>query len=670
MYQVLKKYRRRLMAFFAVGLMVAFLIPTMSGRSGQGGAASAPAGTVAGQTVYMIDLHNAQQEWDILKRDIQVSTDGYSVQPLASMLGQLDNQNVQRNSELYFRLRNEAIRIMQEVDANPALYMLLQKEATQMGIFVARDRVDDLYNRLNRARAFNLDMKRPENVQIVKQALSNFLMVQDAFGHAAGVIKASQPYRDYELATGAQEMKVNAVEFAAADFSGKLTDPTRQQLQEQYDKWVEVDREMADATTDPFGFGYRFPSRVKLQYLCIPASELRKAVEMRQPSGRWEVDARKYHLLNEAQFSATTQEASATGPTTRRVIKPFEEVRKEVMESLIRPEIEKLQGEVSRYVSGVLAADWNASQTVGVAKEPSSLGVSYQSYEYLQKLAADVRGRFHVALTIEQWSDYLSQRDLATKGGIGLSRTIAQIWMPRYAMLDSKAEKAVVDREQRQTPGLPKALEFWQPSQMLKDEANNVYVFRLTASDKARKPTGLDEVIIQVEKDWRLAQSMKLAREGADAFLATAKEKGFATIAQAAKKQFLSSDYFSRSSQVVMGLRLVDDAAVARFTSEAATLLAMKTKDYPRPVAVLELPHDGRVFVAQLDDVRSRLTPDILGLASQAMGERFVAELRTLFSTQWFDYQNVVKRMKYVPGKRSGEPMPVEDNSPPNFPTL
>ncbi len=645
MYQVLKKYRRRLMAFFAVGLMVAFLVPTMSGR-GQT-RSNTPAGMIDGKTVYVTDLVNSQQEWELLKRNLLVGSEGYGARPLASLFGPMAAQQIEEHRDLY---------------------MLLQKEAANMGMFVSRTRAEEL---LKQVRVVGMEMRSLDNVEFVKRTLANFLMVQDAFGHAADVIKVSQPYRDYELATRFQEMKVNAVDFAAADFALTVPTPTKEQLQEQYDKWVEVDRETADPSTDAFGFGYRFPSRAKLQYLCIPATELRKAVEARQSPARWEVDARKYYLVNQAAFSATTQETSATGPTTRRIIKPFEEVRKDVMEAMIKPEVEKLQGEVYRYVSGVLSADWATFQAPTGTTQPSSMGVAYQSYDYLQKLAKDVQTRFHVSLTIEQWSDYLSQRDLLTKGGIGMSRTIAQIPMPRYAMLDPKADKAVVEREQRRTPGLPKALESWQPSQMLRDEANNVYVFRLTASDNARKPSGLDEVKEQVEKDWRLAQSMKLAREAADAFMAAAKEKGFATTTQASKKPLLTSDYFSRRSQVILGLHLVDDAAVGRFVSEVATLLAMKTKDDPKPVAVLPLPRDARVFVTQLDDVRSRLTSDVVQMASQAMGEQLVRELQNLFSTQWYDYQNVVKRVKYIPAKSEGEALPpVDDNSPANWPSL
>lgn len=644
MYQVLKKYRRRLMAFFAAGLMVAFLVPTMSGRGQTRG--NTAAGTIDGKTVYVTDLVNSQYEWEALKRNLIIGPEGYGMRPLAALFGPA----------------------AQQIEEHRDLYMLLQKEAAGMGMFVSRDRVDEL---LKQVRVVGIDMRGLDNVEFVKRSLANFLMVQDAFGHAADAIKISQPYRSYELATRFQQVKVNAVDFAAADFAGKLPDPTKEQLQEQYDKWVEVDRETADPSTNPFGFGYRFPSRAKLQYLCIPATELRKAVEARQSPERWEVDARKYYLVNQAAFSATTQETSATGPTTRRITKPFEEVRKDVMEAMVKPEVEKLQGEVYRYVSGVLSADWTAFQTSTGATQPSSMGAAYQSYDYLQKLAKDVQAKFNVALTIEQWSDYLSQRDLETKGGIGMSRTIAQISMPRYAMLDPKADKAVVEREQRRSPGLPKALELWQPSQMLRDEANNVYVFRVTASDSARKPTGLDEVKQQVEKDWRLAQSMKLAREAADAFLAAAKEKGFATTVQASKKVFLTSDYFNRTSQVIMGLHLVDDAAVGRFVSEAATLLAMKTKDDPKPLAVLALPRDARVFVAQLEDVRSQLTSDIVPMASQAMGEQLVRELQNLFSTQWYDYQNVVKRVKYVPAMSEGDALPPPDeNSPANFPSL
>lgn len=643
MYSVMKKYRRRLMAFFAAGLMIAFLIP-MTGRIGQGGPGKTVIGTTDGQKIYAVERINAQQEWDLLRRDVLVGPG----RPLALNLG---------------------MQAYQQIEEHPDLYMLLQREARQMGVFVPQQRVEEIY--ASKALHINRQLARYDEVQFVKRALANFLMVSEAFGRAADAVKVSQPYCDFELATRGQQMRVDAVEFTAADFTSKLSPPTAEQLQELYDKWVDVDPQRTDPATNPAGLGYRFSDRVKLQYLCIPYAELHKAVESRQRPDRWEVDARIYYAKNKPAYTATTQQVvpPATQPTTLRVQKSFEEVRKEITDYLIGVEVEKLQGEVYRYVSGVLSSDYQAFAAAAGKAPVSSEGVAYNEYSYLQKLAADVQQRFNVTLSIEQWSNWLSQRDLAAMGKVAAARTTTGIEMPFYATLDPKADKATVEKLQRRNPGLPRALEILQPSQIMKDEANNVYVFRLLATDKARKPTGLDEVRAQVQKDWYLLQTMKLAREAADAFLAQAKAKGFATATQQAKKPLLSSDYFNHGT-LVLGLHLADDAAAERFTSQAAGLLAMRTSEDIHPISVIELPRDGRVFVAQLGDVRSLLPADAMARIRVAAVDGLRGQLQMLLRNAWFDYGDVVKRMKYVPSKNAEDVVPVEDTSPANWPSL
>jgi len=532
-----------------------------------------------------------------------------------------------------------------------------------MGAYVPAQQVDALYERCSVHVANPTD---PLMVQSVKRALANLLMIERAFEDAASTVKVSAPVRDYEIAMRAQEIKVSAVEFDGAEYAAKVAAPSDAQLQELYNRFADVDAETSpDLRDNPFGIGYRFPHRVKLQYIEVPRAEIRKSVENERSTYDWNVAASIYYKTHQEEFSTTTRPAgaSATAPTTR-VARTFSDAHKDALEAVIVPEVERRQTDIQRYINAVLTEDyalWNDKST----SRPTSLKVPYNDYAYFQKLAAELQQRYHIAARVETMGSLESRRALMQKGELAQVTTFGGISLPIYATLTT----AEYEKLQKRIPSLPRPLEVCQPSQSLNSAEKDLFFFRVVEIDPARKAHDLGEVKEQVARDWRLMESVKLAKAAAEEFLAAARTKGFESQAQALKKLSLKSEFFRRGMPVV-GMHM-DDALADRFQVQAAGLLALKARGDLQPMIIIELAKEGRVFATRLDDVLAQLKPEHVAYMEVAATEQLERELQQRLQSRWFDYANVVKRLGYVAENKDESASPVpESESPADWPQL
>jgi hypothetical protein len=83
------------------------------------------------------------------------------------------------------------------------------------------------------------------------------------------------------------------------------------------------------------------------------------------------------------------------------------------------------------------------------------------------------------------------------------------------------------------------------------------------------------------------------------------------------------------------------------------------------PVALIELPREGKVLVAQLGDVKAEWRPDGRYLLDQgamaALSQREVQQ----FATDWFNYDNVIARLKYRAQEGASPARPARPVQPP-----
>src|SRR5678816_604386 len=127
-------------------------------------------------------------------------------------------------------------RVASEIEENPELFLLLQKEAERMGIRPSPGRVENL---------LLSELEGPANASQDDQdrrssAAKAFVTVLSLYERVGDNVKVTQPMVEHHLATAAQELKVNLVEFSADDFKKSTTAPTTQDVQEQFRKYANV----------------------------------------------------------------------------------------------------------------------------------------------------------------------------------------------------------------------------------------------------------------------------------------------------------------------------------------------------------------------------------------------------------------------------------------------
>ena len=285
MYRFIQKHGKKLMAVFAAFLMVSFAASGMLTPGGAGGHNPLVGRIVAGgddEKIYGQDVFIARQDWQVLTR----VTDGRG-RRLSAMLGP---------------------EIEAEITRRPVLFLLLQKEAAQLGVTVTQDTLQSWLQ--NTPGLLTADAERNEQIT---RAVRSLLLVINSAQRAASVVKISDPMVDHQLAQVQQSITLNLVDFTTAKYidQAKAAEPTPEQVKAHFEKYA--DTIAGDASeANPFGFGYKYPDRVKIQYVVVPKADVRKAVEASKSAYDWEVEARKHYIQNQAQFR---NEAASTKPT-------------------------------------------------------------------------------------------------------------------------------------------------------------------------------------------------------------------------------------------------------------------------------------------------------------------------------------------------------------------
>jgi hypothetical protein len=90
----------------------------------------------------------------------------------------------------------------------------------------------------------------------------------------------------------------------------------------------------------------------------------------------------------------------------------------------------------------------------------------------------------------------------------------------------------------------------------------------------------------------------------------------------------------------------------ARFVERCFDLLsATPPRPEGRPIALVELPREGKVLVVEFADVRAPWGPLQADLAMQSAERAVLSQRLTVFRSQWFDYEAVKQRTAYQPSR-------------------
>ena len=251
-----------------------------------------------GTKVRSEDLYSARQELDILQmlnadallksQDMQglflgelLFSDRTGSAALVNRLKQTIRQN-------RFGISDEQLNAIYERSAPPAIYWLcLQHETQSAGINLGNDEVarllgqiiPQLHNGRSYAEVIGAVMSRtrlPED-QIVATVGELLAVLQ--YGHMMCSSEDVTTQQIMHAVSIEQEgVDVGYVSFDASAFTEKLDEPDDAKLAEHFEKYKDFSAgEISD--DNPYGFGYKLPDRVQIEYVAVKLDDVRTTVK-------------------------------------------------------------------------------------------------------------------------------------------------------------------------------------------------------------------------------------------------------------------------------------------------------------------------------------------------------------------------------------------------------
>ena len=576
MLKFLRKYNKSILAVGCGVLMVAFLIgPAM--QQFRPGPSRAAIGSIDGQEVRTSDLNHASVQLDILRL----------------LFGGLMDPG------------QEAL-----------TWLLMVREAATLGLAASQREVDELIERFGLA-----ERKRIQNVArqlgvprpTVLQALRDWVVVQtytslvygvghipltdrfirqvqlgqiasrfgssrvlEGLAYGYGNAHLSTPLLERYADTLESNVKISTVAVSYKQYLDQVEDPddtTVQNLFQQYKHYLR-------GTSEPYGFGYKLPDRIQIEYLALAERDLADQVQVTERAVLDYYNRNPDRFTEEPALPADGAAAQAPDPDARK-IRPYAEVRDQIYRQLEQFEAHKLADTVMAF-----ARQWLLDQAAGAA--PGDVPPS------LAEAAGQIHERFKLQVALADDNGVWHTPDmLGAFPGLGTSR----VRLPARAGQLSTASfveyaLSVAELGRSVNPKLEKlGLKVGQPSQVTKEAASR-FLFRIGAVKEQEVPADLDLVRDKVVNDARhLAAYRKLIQEQ-DGWLQRAGQLTLEAVAEKLDTTVNEPPPFSR--RLLLGTRLMvphiagvgQDRKIVDRIFEAAESVKPQANEPPRLIAI------------------------------------------------------------------------------------
>jgi len=659
MLKYLRANNKKILAVIGVFLMIAFIVPSVTKSRLRGGASDVIA-RVGGQKVYGREYHSAAFEWDLLTRRLFMQHPQFKDARMTLPAQQIE-QRLMGGMPYYLpQITFQARAIAAQLDA--LSYMLLLREARQMDARVPEELVRDAMEKL---------APLPRDVAEIhaEQAVRHWLMIMEAFDRVAGAARISPAAAFHMMADREQQAQLRLVEFKADSWK-KGIEPTPEQLREFFEKYRNIDPDR-----DDFGFGFRYPDRVRIQYVKVPRDKVKAAVSTEDTYKAYKDRPAAFQALFPATAPATAPATSpsaaaasqpATAPSGPRPWAQLTEQEKDRVRDRIAAERAYA---MAREISRLFSQDWPAfkqamkeSPTTVPAKAPETrLGPRYDDYLYLVKVRETVQ-KMAVAhgvmpVTVEE-GRLLSAKELADLPGIGKSRLRLQDGDVPFVSLAMDLFEPWMSPERRkmaQERHVP-TLSLFQPSPLLEDAEGNYYLFRIVHAERACAADSLGPLEDRVREAFITSQAYAKAKNAAQEFLARARSEGLEKAAAAAGAAVITTELFANHPEGKLQNYKLPDAAYPKLIEGAFALVQTRLKTgRQHPVDIIELPRAATVVVAELADARPATEDPLLVTIMQRRAE---VERTGQLLAMWFQNDAIRSRTQYVPADQHAGPAP------------
>lgn len=501
-----RKYNKYILAVGASLLMIAFLVPQslqMLGESGR----NYTIGTIGDDEIKVNDQRAAAVDLQLL------SVIFSRVHP------QLANFAVQASPIEWLLMHNEAGRMRLSAGDNDAHALLTQMgyddtekmndllKTTKVGVediyrVVADWITIESYKELVTGRTHTPVADRVGEYLTWLNYLAGgqippMYVIPKLIEASQGKPRMSEPVLMRAVADQASQASIEAVAVAIDPYLNDVQAPTSEKLGELFDKY----KSDLPGEGKPYGFGYRFPDRVKIEYLSIPFDRVEASVRVD------ESEAVRYYDQNPDEFTVTPSTQPEDGDAeVKPAVKRYAQVRGEILDKLKRQEATKIARQMASRAQSLL------QEQMRQLSRKDKDGYRELSADFvpapLKDIAVRMQEQFNVLPNVTVLdSAWLTEQSLATVPGIGTSR------------LSNNARTSFVDyalgvRECKREDYVGPRLQAGLPSLTLSGFDGSHFIFRVIEAQPSRDPTSLDEVRDSVVQDARrLAAYEKLVAE-------------------------------------------------------------------------------------------------------------------------------------------------------------
>ncbi len=537
----------------------------------------------------------------------------FQADPMAVALGTVGDDEITRrdlaSAEAQMAvLARYGLRLDRDPDAtndnnNNLRWALILYDAQQLGLSASQAEVNQLRLEAGQSDADIEMMATRFNAtpQFVLSAMRNWLVVQQykevvaGQRHLAGTQRAAfmrsmyqspQTYELYEaLSYGSSRLSKPLVEHFLQDQGARVAGqvvliradqlldqapkPSEEEIQALFDLYKDaLPGEGAD-----YGFGYRVPDRVKLEYLSISMDDARRVVKAT------EAQALAYYRKNTDRYTDTP--ATADAPEAQAAtVKPYEQVRGQVFEDLTEENAFLLVEKMTKAAYGMLYED-----TRGMAKQAGYRVVADPlAVTTLRQIAERLEADFGLLPQVRRMTDeWINADDLRGLPGLGLSALASDPRVDFTSFVLSAREL----KPESDNPLTPLRLQAHLAGSPMRVFDGSRYIFRLTDAQPTRVPDSLDQVRDRVQRDARLLSAYRELMSQAQTRRAQAVKDGLEAVASQANTSVVPVPATSRRIPDRNGLLVPPPLAVVG-QSEAFVQAFFATADRARAAGPID----------------------------------------------------------------------------------
>ncbi|MEX0775042.1 MAG: hypothetical protein WD042_04930 [Phycisphaeraceae bacterium] len=628
MFKFFRKYNKWLLAVGGSLLMIVFLLPNLGGGGG-GGVANVTLGYAFGDKVTQAQLNTARSELDVL-RSYDPTLDDRGDASLAWVLMQRDAARMGLDVS-----DAEVSLIMQTLGLDDAALAQLRERlgipADMVRQAFAHWAVSQIYADLVSGLRIKPPVERAEYLRSLSQLdysyyqqLQEFtqgdarnmqqlemtlnLLNQIYMSQRTGLLIArqappriSEPALKHFIFDALARARVSAVPVTYYRFMTEVDKPSAELMQELFDK------HKSDLAGEgkPYGFGYRRPDRVKLEYLSVPLDRLEKHVKVE------EADAYDYYNKHKDEFTSTlpTTQPGEADEAPKTFVQPWGEVRDQIRAALRAQRAEQLGDRMIKDAQSLLS--------INVTTQPDKDGYKDLSRGWqpraLSEVAGELQQRYGVLASVVRLEQWLDRSNLTNLREIGESQMLAGAGAnaPRFVpYVMSAKELAPAD----DNPLIAMRLQVGAPSQPMVNRSGDRLVFRLTAGEPARTPEKLDEARADVEYNARQLMAYRLLLAELPKWRDMAQQRPLKDLANDQSATVIDSGLFTRRELTGQGAKAPQVPGIG--ASEAFVDAVFKlveqvadqgpVKNLPQEQRADAIPVDQRltVYLTVLEDVR------------------------------------------------------------------